>query len=135
MTDLFKTNGSSPPRVCGTTTGTRCWRATLRARRRVDHWCDDAARHLGACVCAGCGVILATRPAALVWKAVAENHARAHEAERAAMDASAIHASNAEIRSWLWRFGVRVVLTFAGGGALTRTAFDGRLMPVMAVLR
>ena len=91
---------------CGTTNGERCWRASLRARRSVDHWCDDVNKHLGACVCAGCGDIIATRrmmpvPRNEVYAQRARAEREAVRAEREAVDATTIPSSNAEI-PWPW---------------------------------
>ena len=129
MLDLYKTNGSSPPR-CGGTNGIRCWRATLRARRRVDHWCEDRHRHLGACVCAGCGTIIATRPMMPTPGELFDHPAR--RAERAAMDAAARRAANDEIRAWLSWFAVRVVVLGALG--VTCVGIDGRVATVMLAM-
>jgi hypothetical protein len=133
MIDLYKSNGSSPPRRCGGTNGARCWRATLRARHRVDHWCDDINRHLGACVCAGCGSIIATRPM-MPALSIQVYDERARAAERAAVDDATIRSSNAEIRGWMCRFGVRLVLLIAGGRGLMHLGIDGRAAAIMVVM-
>ena len=128
MLSLAKIQGRSPSR-CGTTNGIRCWRTTLRAHRLVDHWCDDVNKHLGACVCAGCGDIIATRR----MLPVPSIERRSREAERAAVDRATIRSSNAEIRRGMLGLGVRLLIV-AGGGRLARLGIDGRLATIMALM-